>query len=90
MLLGMTQQGRKVIWTEQDAKDAARLLERLDERAKKRKQIASLAGKAADSENDVGLGSFDRCRPVASAWEGVSRGWVAPDKAGCDEPGGSE
>ena len=83
----MSNEQRKVIFTKQDEIDAARLLAVLEQRSKS-KRLAGASGrpaeihdpavkleKAADSENDWGLSSFDRCPPVAAAEGENGRGF---------------
>lgn len=85
-----SRQQRKVVFTEQDEIDAARLLAVLEQRSKKRKTLAGgvlgpaeiaesseALEKAADSENGGVFGAFNRCPPVAAAGEDGSGlvGW---------------
>ncbi|RWO22841.1 hypothetical protein [Mesorhizobium sp.] len=100
MLGGMEQQRRRKDWRETESlEDAARrLIGVMDERANAKKTLAggvlgpaeirdpapTVLEKVADSENDWGLSSFDRCPPVAAAGEdgsGLGAGGV-----GCAGP----
>jgi hypothetical protein len=73
-------------WTEQDAKDAARLLERLEQRAKRETLAGGVRGpaqiaypacplldKRADGESDQGVGTLNR-RPQLTDSRGGG-GW---------------
>ena len=87
MVNAMSNEQRKVVFTEQDEIDAVRLLRVLDERSKKSKRLAGGLGgpagiqesskaleKAADDESEMGLGSLNRRPPVAAAEEEDGRG----------------
>lgn len=74
-------------WTEQDAKDAARLLERLEQRAKRETLAGGVRGpaqiaypacplldKRADGENDQGVGTLNRRPQLTDSREELAGG----------------
>lgn len=84
---------RKDIWTEQDAQDAARLLERLEQRSKRRAgqtpaeiQNSPIAGPCVSGENG---GQILSAQTGPQRFKGSGRQLTQPGEDGCDPVAGS-